>query len=115
MAVPDRLAQFLELAGSAYLSYQTALPNEKRDLLKTLTSNLSVDGKNVVTTLKSQFREIANRFECSNGGPYRDVPRTWDELLCGLWRWCEANPWALAQTPEYSRSTDSLAEEKPAA
>jgi hypothetical protein len=33
-SVPDRLAEFLELAGDAYLQYKLGLPEEKRDLLK---------------------------------------------------------------------------------
>jgi site-specific DNA recombinase len=41
-SVPDRLAEFLELAGSAYLSYKMGFLKEKRDLLKTVTSNREV-------------------------------------------------------------------------
>lgn len=91
-AVPDRLAEFLELAGSAYSSYELAIPDEKRDLLGKLTSNLALDDKTVVVTLKFPFTEIANRLQYSNGGPYRDVPRTWDQLIGALWNWCKANP-----------------------
>src|SRR5439155_13782364 len=46
-SVPDRVAEFLELAGNVYLDYQMALPAEKRDLLKVVTSNRLVEAKNV--------------------------------------------------------------------
>src|SRR5439155_5432907 len=38
-SVPDRLAEFLELAGDAYFQYKLGLTEEKRDLLKIVTSN----------------------------------------------------------------------------
>jgi len=41
-----RLEKFLELAQSASLLYKTADPSEKRDLIRELTSNLRVSGKN---------------------------------------------------------------------
>jgi DNA invertase Pin-like site-specific DNA recombinase len=78
--VPDRLREFLELAGSAYLQYKLGLPEEKRDLLKIVTSNRLVAARNVELTLSLPFNEIANRFQNSNGPPYRDTPRTGDKL-----------------------------------
>jgi site-specific DNA recombinase len=91
-SVPDRLAEFLELAGSAWLSYKTALPEEKRDFLKIATSNRYVDGKNVEFTLSAPFREVANRFNNSNGAPHRDRPRTWDALIGKLAAYFKDNP-----------------------
>lgn len=74
--IPDRLSRVFELAESASLSYKTALPDEKRDLLKTLTSNRLIDGKNVVIELRSPFREMEKRFESMNSTPERgDVRR----------------------------------------
>lgn len=78
---PDRLSEFLELAGSAWLSYQMGITEEKRDLLKIATSNRGLAGKNVVIEASLPFYEVANRFNLSNGGPERDIPRTWDRLL----------------------------------
>lgn len=72
---PDRMQEFLELAESAYLLYQTAIPEEKRDLLTTLTSNRQVVGKNVEITLVEPFRSIAERHNSSNGAPCWDIPR----------------------------------------
>jgi DNA invertase Pin-like site-specific DNA recombinase len=59
--VPARLSKFLELAGGAYLLYKSALPEEKRDLLKIVTSNRSVSGKSVDITLAAPFDQVANR------------------------------------------------------
>jgi hypothetical protein len=93
-SVPDRLAEFLELAGDAYLQYKLGLPEEKRDLLKIATSNRQVSARNVDVTLAQPFCEVAKRFEISNSAPYRDIPRTWDKLLQRLWDWFKANPTA---------------------
>ena len=76
--------KFLELAGSASLSHEIAFPEEKRDLLKIVTSNREVDGKRVDLKPSLPFLEVANRFQNSNGAPYRDVPRTWNALLAKL-------------------------------
>lgn len=77
----DRITVYLELAGTAYFLYKMALPDEKRDLVKIVTSNRMVEGKNVEITLSNPFREIANRFNNTNGVPHRDIPRTCDRLL----------------------------------
>lgn len=80
----ERLAEFLELAGSAYLLYKIDAPEEKRELLKIVTSNRQVEAKNVELTLTEPFQTVANRFQNSHGAPYRDIPRTWDRLLAQL-------------------------------
>jgi site-specific DNA recombinase len=91
LSIPDRLTEFLELAGSAYLSYKTGFTEEKRDLLKILTSNREVDGKNVELRLAIPFEEVANRYKHSSGVPYRDTPRTLDALLPKLTEHFKAN------------------------
>ncbi|MBU6400340.1 MAG: recombinase family protein, partial [Verrucomicrobia bacterium] len=80
-AGPDRLTEFLELAGTASLLYEMAIPDEKRDLLKIVTLNRTVDGKNLEITLSIPFWEVANRQSVTDGSPCRDIPRTWDRLL----------------------------------
>lgn len=80
-SVPDALAEFLELAGSAYLQYKMGLPAEKRDLLQIVTSNRQVHAKSVELMLSPPFSEVANRDQHSHSAPYRDRPRTWDRLL----------------------------------
>jgi len=61
-------------------------------LLKIVTSNRFVEGKNVELTLTLPFSLVANRFENVNGVPYRDRPRTMDRLVAKLWEWFKANP-----------------------
>lgn len=80
----DELLNFLERADSAYLAYKLGLQEEKRDLLDSLTSDRVVFGKTPEIMLALPFNEVANRFECSNGGPQRDIPRTWSRLLPAL-------------------------------
>ena len=83
---PDRLEKFLELAGDAWLSHELASPEEKRELVKILTSNRVVTGKNVELKPSVPFQAIANRFENSSCDPERAIPRTWDRLLAFLQR-----------------------------
>ena len=77
----NHISKYLELAASALLSYDSAFPHEKRDLLRSLTSNLEVVGKNVVVKLLFPFDEVANRNKFTYSAPQRDVPRTWDAIL----------------------------------
>jgi hypothetical protein len=96
---PDRLSEFLELAGNAWLSYTMGIVEEKRDLLKIATSNREMNDKNVVIEPSVPFYEVANRFKLFNSGPKRDIPRTWDRLLDrltqlwagGVWAHCDAD------------------------
>ena len=80
-SVPDRVTELVELAGNAYFQYKIDFPEEKRDLLKNLTSNREVNGKNVELRLAFPFYEIANRPKISNSAPYREIGRTYDSLL----------------------------------
>jgi DNA invertase Pin-like site-specific DNA recombinase len=97
-AVVDRLLKFLELAGDAYLLYQTSISTEKRDLLKIVTSNRTVTGKNIAVTLQDPFLDVANRYITSNGRAYRGRPRTLDAMLKKLMAWFIANPTASFET-----------------
>jgi hypothetical protein len=99
---PGRLEKFLELAGNALLSYQMGIPEEKRQLLKILTSNRKVAAKNVVLEPSIGFREVINRSENATCGPQRDTPRTWDVLLDKL---SALNMQGLL--PDFTPATDS--------
>lgn len=90
--LPDRVSQFLELAGDAYFLYEKGLPDEKRDLLQIVTSNRTVTGKSVELTLSEPFDAVAKRHESLYSGPYRDRPRTLDQLFADLWTWFKVNP-----------------------
>ena len=71
----------LELAGSALLSYEKAFPEEKRELVRIITSNRVASGKNVELKPSIPFREIADRFIYAGSAPGRDIPRTLDRML----------------------------------
>lgn len=75
------LKEFLELVNSAYLSYKKAIDAEKRDLVKTITSNFEVRGKLVEFKLNLPFQIVANREFVTNGSPYGAVPRTFGQLF----------------------------------
>jgi hypothetical protein len=80
-SVPDRLSAVLELAGTAYLAYKLGLNEEKRQLVKIVTSNRSVDRKLPIFTLAVPFNEVAKRFENTCGRPRRTVALVWDALI----------------------------------
>lgn len=96
-SIPDRLADYLELAEGSYLQYQLGLMNDKRDLLKTLTSNRAVDGKTIDISFSFPFNAIANRFENAYGGPYRTRLRTWDRLLGQIMKCIGISPTVSAE------------------
>jgi site-specific DNA recombinase len=77
----ERLAELVELAGTAHLQYELGSDEEKRELLKLLGSNCSVIRKTVDFTMFPPFQTIANRPKISVGGASRDTGRTWDEIL----------------------------------
>ena len=52
----ERVLKNLELANSAYLGYDLALPEEKREIVRELTSNLVVSGKSLVITMRDEFQ-----------------------------------------------------------
>ncbi len=71
-----QLERFLELVKNAPFVYKQANPGEKRELLRNLTSNLSVTGKNVSVEPKASVSVLLNRPKLSHGAPSRDVHRT---------------------------------------
>jgi site-specific DNA recombinase len=80
-SVSEELTHFLERAGGAYSGYKVGNPEEKRDLVDSLTSNRLLTGKTLDITLALPFQEVADRFENTDGAPRRDIPRTWKALL----------------------------------
>jgi site-specific DNA recombinase len=83
-SLPDRVTKFFELVREAYSQYDLGEAYEKRELMKVVTSNRAADDKNVEMRLAPPFDEVANRFEFSYGGPYRDRLRTWDGIISKL-------------------------------
>ena len=74
--IRDNVKNFLELAERATVTYDIALPQEKREMIGLVTSNRTVDRKNVVVSHLRPFEIIASREKITYGDPLRDVPRT---------------------------------------
>jgi hypothetical protein len=79
-----RLEKFLEHTKAASNLYNLALPSEKRDFVKKLTSNIGVSGEKIVITLNNEANVIANRSKVSSGSPRRGLHRTIARILTKL-------------------------------
>jgi site-specific DNA recombinase len=80
-AIADRLARFLELAGSIAATYDSGFPADQRDLVALVTSNRTVDRRSLALTMHLPFQVLAERPTVSTGGPIRDRPRTLRKLF----------------------------------
>ena len=80
----QKLEEILEQLKALPLSYEIANPRERRQLLQEITSNIEVDRKNVVITLRSPFREIATATSVSPGGHVHDKARIAATAICSL-------------------------------
>ena len=78
------LEKFLELVNTASFLYKRGLPEEKRDLVKRVTSNLVAGEENVAVALKKEVQMIAERTELPYSSPERGVHRTFDRILMQL-------------------------------
>jgi hypothetical protein len=76
-----RLEKYLELVQTASNLQKMTLPQEKRTLVKKLTSNLALGPENVVITLTNAAQLIVKRSLILSGSPNRGVPRTWNSLM----------------------------------
>ncbi len=83
--VITKIRTILEEANSSYLSYKDGLFYEKRELVKTTTSNFVIQHKDVSVKLYYPFRMIAERPREACGSPHRDVARTLSPLLSALY------------------------------
>src|SRR5262249_22255466 len=81
LAATDNMQKIVELAESPSTLYKTASAERKRELLKTMLSNLTVSGKNVEITLAIPFRIISERQKILNGGANRGTCRTWEVVM----------------------------------
>src|SRR5260370_35332997 len=80
-SIPEEIQKFLELAGNAFLLYQSAILEKRRRLVKSISSNLAVQEKNVEFAFEVPFNEIANREKCLDGRPSKGCSRTASDLL----------------------------------
>ena len=99
--MPQRVAEYVELADRADVLYKLRTSNERRELVNRLTSNRRVAGKNLEFMLVPPFGEIANRQKSGHCGELSDVPRTIDALLEKIARY-------LASYRENDERGDSL-------
>lgn len=76
----QELVKKLELAKTCANAYKIAQPDEKRELIKIVTSNRVLRGKTLMISLVFPFDEIAKRHETQCGAPQRDTSRTWEAL-----------------------------------
>jgi hypothetical protein len=108
-SVAENILEYLELLKSAPLTYETGNREQKRQLVKTFTSNLSASGKKVAVELRSPFREIAEVAVVASGAPVRNDPRTFPKrvlevLLCHFTTIDERQP-SGGTTPLHSTVT----------
>jgi site-specific DNA recombinase len=79
-----RIERFLELANSAYTSYKLASYDEKRELVKIITSNSTINDKSLLFKLNLPFQILFERQKIRCGSPERSEDRTLLALLSQL-------------------------------
>lgn len=67
--------KFLELAKSLRKSFINANPEEKRKLMKNATSNLTIEGRKLMFTMKTPYFDMANRYGVSSCDHLLGTPR----------------------------------------
>jgi len=75
-AIFNRIDDLVELCKSPLKTYNSGIKEEKREILETITSNLTICGRKAMFSMVSPFRELANRDLLSFGGHDRDTNRT---------------------------------------
>lgn len=83
----DRFHEFLELASSLISGYEMAIGPDKRDFLRSVTSNRRADQKSLAITLQKPFQVLAECAKTSRGGPSRVEPRTVELLIRAMDGW----------------------------
>lgn len=95
-AVFEKLNKFLELSKLAYLSYKLGTDDEKQEMVKIATSNLTADGKNVSIKLKKPFQMVFERDVVPVGSPRLAASRTFSALLSQLMKYFENSSISLS-------------------
>ncbi|MBL7789369.1 MAG: recombinase family protein [Chitinophagales bacterium] len=70
----EEVLKILEQAKTPYYIYENAIIEDKREMLKYITSNLVLEGKKLVFTMVSPFLELSNRSIFSLCGHTQDTP-----------------------------------------
>ena len=71
-ATLDDARKFLELVKTLTELYETAFPGEKREMVKSTTSNRTVSGKNVYLEPSNWLKEVKNASGVVFGAPFPD-------------------------------------------
>ena len=108
----EELQKFLELAKHASDLYKSAIVSEKRDLVKKLTSNLTVTTENIVVEPLPAVQELMKRPKVTSGGPKRGIPRTWNKLLKKLQKYFKNAP-RLEIDSTLSEEREEITEPRP--
>jgi site-specific DNA recombinase len=82
--IASEIENFLELCKTAYSQYEMGFLEEKRDIVKTVTSNRLACRKNLDFTLSFPFQQVAERHSVHYGAPSGVIPRTCDDLFIYL-------------------------------
>jgi len=89
--ITQRMARYFELANSATEAYKQALPDEKRHLVRILTSNLEVEHENVFVQLRFPFDLNPNEVKATECSHSLDYGRTL-EFFEKLYEHCVGEP-----------------------
>lgn len=71
----ETVLKILGRGNTAYLNYDLALPEEKREIVKELTSDLGARGKTLEITMRNEFQAILEWRSDQNGAPRPGLPR----------------------------------------
>jgi len=101
-----RVREIFERANMAPVLYIVAQKDNKRELLQSVTSNLTLDRKNVAIALSSPFDIIAKRQKSAYDDPYRGRIRTLAVLLAGVIKHCRTTAEDTDMMPEDGQGED---------
>jgi site-specific DNA recombinase len=77
-----KIRKFLELGKDLKKSYETGISEEQREFVQIITSNLVVEGKKLMISMRSPFAEMANRHFSISGAPQQDARRKEYTAFC---------------------------------
>ncbi len=77
----EAVVRVLELASSAWLTYESGNTEERREILKLTTSNFRVSPESVAVEMSHPISVIEKRKTSLCSGPYRGIPRTADQNI----------------------------------
>jgi len=109
-SVPDTVQKFLELAGSTYSLYKTAMIEKKRRILQIVTSNFAVCSGTLDFAYAIPFNEVAERENNTDGRPRKVIHRTLDKLVTSLVSQLEALSHLVLAFAPVSESEESSEE-----